>query len=226
MRKMVLIFGVCLALIVASLGCGGDTGLKIGGEIGVSAAVTLTKCHIESLVHSMEVMAMTEDVKSGDWEGMLGLLKKFKQDQVPAAVWFVLQDGSYFTVTKGKTDKNLKDRAYFPGLMAGNTVIGNLVVSKSTGKKSMIAAVPVKDGGKVIGALGVSVFLDNLSEIIVNELQLPDDMVFYAVNEQGQIALHSDTKWILDEDADLRCEKAVSKVLPLTGWRFTLGSKS
>ena len=225
MRKTGLILGICLALVVAFWGCSGETQLKIEGGMGVSATVALTDGHIESLVNSMEIMAMTEDVKSGDWEGMLGILKKFKRDQVPAAVWFVLPDGSYSTVTKGKIDKNIKDRAYFPGLMAGNTVIGDLVISRSTGKKSMIAAVPVKDEGKVIGALGASVFLDELSEIIVKELQLPDGMVFYAVDEQGQIALHSNTKLILDESANLCCEKAASKISPLTGWHFTLGSK-
>jgi hypothetical protein len=139
-------------------------------------------------------------------------------------MWFVLPDGSYFTVDLGKTNQNLSDRAYFPRLMAGNEVLGDLVISKSTGKKSLIAAVPVKKEGEVIGGLGVSIFLDDLSTTLAEELQLPDDMVFYATTADNNVALHSDTELILAENPDLP-KHVVSETSPLTGWRFALGFK-
>jgi hypothetical protein len=257
-RRLVLVLLVCLALLVACLGCGEETTTSSGsvftidGETGLAAGIALTENHIQSLVNTMQVLAMTDEVRAGSWEGMQGLLGRFSQDQVPSAVWFALPDGSYYTVEVGKASGNLSDRSYFPGVMSGATVVGDLVVSKSTGKNSVIVAVPVKNDGQVVGALGVSVYLDDLSKILVEELQLPDNMVFYAVDEQGYIALHSDPQWLMQKAADLgsstfsqavdgmlskkegnatyefggMLETVVFKTSPLTNWCFALGIRT
>jgi len=222
-KKVISIVGVCLALLVAALGCGGNKETdKMDIKMGVSALVALADSHIASYVNSMEALAMTQEVQSGDWDEMVGLLAIVEQDQVQGTMWFVLPDGSYFTVEMGKTNLNLSDRAYFPRLMAGNNVLGDLVISKSTGKKSLIAAVPVKREEEVIGGLGTSIFLDGLSTTLAEELQLPDDMVFYATTADNKVALHSDTELILAENPDLP-KHVVSETSPLTGWRFALG---
>lgn len=258
MRKLILVSLVCLALLVPCLGCGKGTTTSSGavftvnGEAGLAAAVALTDNHIQSLVNTMQVLALTDEVKAGRWEGMQGLLTRFSQDQIPALVWFALPDGSYYAVGVGKASGNLSDRVYFPKVMAGTATVGDLVVSKATGKMSMIATVPVKNGGQVIGALGVSVYLDDFSKILVQELQLPDNMVFYAVNDQGYIALHSDTQWLMQKASDLgsstfsqavdemlskkegnatyqfggMSETVVYKTSPLTNWCFALGVRT
>jgi hypothetical protein len=248
-------WGISLAVLVAVLGSvenaraqTGGAGLTIDGRIGVSAAIALADGYIQSMVHSLQLLAMTEEVRSGKWEVMRGLLTRLKEIQIPVVVFFALPDGSYYTVEKGKTDQNIKDRAYFPRVMAGGVAIGDLVVSRSTGKKVMVAAVPVKSGGKVIGALGVSVYLDKLSELLVRELQLPPNMVLYAIDKQGTTALHSVTRLIFEDPAKQKSEtltravkemlskeegmvtyefegkrkKAYFKTSPLTGWRFAL----
>jgi len=249
-------WGISLAVLVAALGSvenaraqTGGAGLTIDGRIGVSAAIALADGHIQSMVHSLQLLAMTEEVRSAKWEGMRGLLTRLKEVQIPAVVFFALPDGSYYTVEKGKTDQNIKDRAYFPRVMAGGVAIGDLVVSRSTGKKVMVAAVPVKSGGKVIGVLGVSVHLDKLSELLARELQLPPNIVLYAIDgKQGTTALHSVTRLIFEDPARQKSEtlsravkemlskeegivtyefegkrkKAYFKTSPLTGWRFAL----
>lgn len=223
MKKVISVVGVCLALLVAASGCGGNKETdKMDIEMGVSALVALADSHIASYVNSMEALALTQEVQSGDWDEMVGLLTIVEQSQVQGTMWFVLPDGSYFTVELGKTNQNLSDRAYFSSLMAGNNVLGDLVTSKSTGKKSLIAAVPVEREGEVIGGLGTSIFLDGLSTTLAEELDLPDDMVFYATNKEGNVALHSDTELILAENPDLP-KHVVSETSPLTGWRFALG---
>ena len=200
------------------------------------------------LFRSLELLAMTEEVRSGNWERMLPLLTRLKETQIPAVVFYALPDGSYYTVEKGKTDQNIKDRAYFPKVMAGERTIGDLVVSRSTGMKVMVATVPVKHVKNVIGALGVAIHLDKLSEVLARELQLPPNMVLYAINKQGTTALHSVTKLIFEDPAKQKSEtltravkemlskeegivtyefdgkrkKAYFKTSPLTGWRFAL----
>ncbi len=224
-KKVIIILGLCLALIVTTSGCGGGEGsVKINADMGVSALAALADSYIEGYVNSMEPLAMAQEVKSGQWEDMVELLEKVDDAHTGGTVWFVLPDGSYYTAELGKTDKNLSDRDYFPGLMAGDEVLGPLVVSKSTGKASLIAAVPVVREGEVIGALGTSIFLDDLSTRLAAAIDLSDDMMFCATDDEGKVALHSDTELILEQDLVLP-ENVVFKTSLLTGWRFALGFK-
>ena len=222
-RKVISIFGVCLLLAVVALGCGGNEQAdRMDTKVGVSAVVALADSHISSYSNVLEALTMTQEVQSGDWEEMVGLLAKVEQDQVLNTIWFALPDGSFYTVELGKTDQNLSNRTYFPGLMAGNNVLGDLVVGKTSGLKSLIAASPVIKEGEVIGGLGAGISLDDLSNTLAEELALPDDMAFYATTGAGQVTLHSDTSLIFETNANL-AKNVVFETSPLTGWRFALG---
>jgi hypothetical protein len=223
MKKILVVLSFCLALMLIAPGCGSGTN-KIDAEMGVSALAALADGHISGYVNSMDALALTEEVQSAQWEDMEELLKKVEDAGTGGIVWFVLPDGSYYTVEDGLTDQNLSDRDYFEGLMDGNKVLGSLVVSKATGKESLIAAVPVRSGGDVVGAIGSSIFLEELSSRLASDIDLPDNMMFWATTEDGEIALCSDPSMILNENAELP-EGGVSKTSPLTDWQFTLAFK-
>ena len=225
-KRVISILGVFLVLLGTVWGCGdGKKNVdKIDTTVGISALVALADNHISNYANALDALAMTQEVQSGNWEEMKGLLAEVEKAQVPGTMWFVLPDGSYYTVALDKTDKNLSDRAYFPKLMSGSNVLGDLVLSKSTGKKSLIAASPVMRDGVVIGGLGASIFLDDLSKTMVKELELPDNMVFYATTVTGEVVLHSDAALIILNNPNLP-ENVVYATSPLTGWRFALGFK-
>jgi hypothetical protein len=63
-----------------------------------------------------------------------------------------------------------------------------------------------------------------LSNTLGEELALPDDMVFYATTEAGEVVLHSDTQLIFETSPNL-AKNVVYETSPLTGWRFALGYK-
>jgi len=226
-RRLNLFLCICLVLSVLPLGCGQETGslVEIDGAVGVSAAVALTEARIGDPVHSMEVLARTEEVKSGQWAKMSALLGTIEATSLPLVAWFVLPDGSYYTVNAGLAGANLSDRPYFSKAMSGENTIGDLVTSKSTGRKSMVATVPVVQEGSVVGALGISVYLDELSQLIAEDLQLTDEMILYAVNDEDQIALHTNTALILEDSSVVGdMSRVVSETSALLGWTFYLGS--
>jgi hypothetical protein len=219
-----LLIVVVIVAIVGGFGSNSKEECAIDPTLGVPAAVALTEAHVEGLVTSMQVMAMTDEMQSADWDTMEPLLAEFEDGSIPLIAWFALTDGSYHTVDTGLTGTNIADRDYFPKVMAGQTVIGDLVVSKSTGREAMVIAVPVNDGSDVVGALGVSIYLDDLSQLIIDDLQLSSEMVFYAVNEDDVIALHSDTEMIMQnasEIDELPCY--ISYTSSLLDWSFTIG---
>ncbi len=227
MRKMKVWLAVALLLGAAALACGAqaEPTLDDCAVVGVSAAVGLAEMYVEGLIRTMVVLSATAPVKAAYWDGMFSLLETFQNASLPMATWFVLPDGSYHTVSGGKSSANLSDRAYFPVVMSGQIATGYLVVSRSTGRVSMVTAVPVSSEGEVVGALGVSLFLDNFSAVIAEDLALPEGVEFYAATADGTIGLHSNTD-LLQSDvsvAGVIAEDTATLVSSLLGWTFGVG---
>jgi hypothetical protein len=199
----------------------------------------------------IKALARLPQVQSGNWEGMKMTLTAFQQSWGDAGLyWFALPDGRYYTVEKGLTDQNLKDRPYFAELLAGNTVVGALVVSKSTGKKSTVTAIPIFDNRKqMIGAMGATLFIEKLDQTLASAMSLPDGTVFYAFGKDGITVLHQNLDMVFDNPLTKdspSLKAAAEKMLSadsgeveyefnlfkkrvrymtssLTGWRFAVG---
>ena len=164
----------------------------------LSSFIGLTEQQIRMVERELVVLSATEEVKSADWDTMRSIMQVYQESGLPGIVWFMLPDGNFYTIEKGFVAKSARDRKYFPGLMSGRRMVGDLVVGKSTGKQSVIVTVPVKREGEVVGGLGVSMFLDALSERIDAALSLPGSMVFYALAPDGTTALNRNTQLIFD----------------------------
>ena len=227
MRRMRIWVSVSLLLIaVASAGAAqAEPTLDDCAVVGASAAAGLADTYVEGLIRTMVVLAATAPVKAAYWDGMFSLLETFQGASLPMATWFVLPDGSYHTVDGGKSSANLSDRAYFPIVMSGQIATGYLVVSRSTGRVSMVTAVPVISDGEIVGALGVSLFMDTFSAVIAEDLSLPEGVLFYVATEDGTIALHSDVDLLQAgvSAAGVIAEDTATVTSALLGWTFGVG---
>ncbi|MCM2324403.1 MAG: cache domain-containing protein [Oligoflexia bacterium] len=166
--------------------------LTVDAKVALSSLLTLGDQHLSGLANSLHLLARTSEVQSAEWAKIEKPLALAAKANVEALNWFALRDGSYWSVQKGREAGNLKDRAYFPRLLRGDTVIGDLVVSKATGKSVAIVAVPVLRDGKVIGALGASVYLDQLSARLEKEMSLDRTMIFYSFSGTPIVGLDWD----------------------------------
>lgn len=179
--------------LVASYAFAAETtnSLVLDPRVGLNAYAALVEQEFASARNGLQTLASTEDAGSGDWDRIKGPLTQFAEGMpISSAVWFARPDGSYFTVEKGPADQNLSNRDYFPRLMAGKAVAGDLVIGKSTGARSTIIAVPVQKDGHVTGALGVSVAMEKVAALVDEKLDLPKNVMFYALDQHGQVALH------------------------------------
>lgn len=159
----------------------------------LSAFISYTDLRVRSVQRSVEILAAIPDVRSASWPNMKDLLKGYQDSDEGLILWYARPDGTYYTADKGFMDKTLTDRVYFPDLMAGRKITGALVVSKATGQRSAIIAVPIEVDGKVVGAVGVSLFLDKLSEQISAALDLRSGIGFFALAPNGLTVLHRKT---------------------------------
>lgn len=180
-----------------------DSTVVVDGTVALMSLMSLADGHLRKMADFLDVLASGE-ARSATWSRIRGPLVEVGRHNVPAVLWFALPDGSYWTVPEGRAAGNLASRTYFPKLMAGAPVIGTLVVSRSTGRNVAIVAVPVRSaGGRVVGALGSSIYLDSLSLRLEVEMDLPNDIVFYAIDPTPLGAVNRDVNLIFTEPLKL-----------------------
>ena len=166
-----------------------------GPETTLNAAVHYVDSIFVHTLATLELIASTPEAKNKDWNGIKPYLKQLDAG-LPGTYFWVLPDGNYYSVALDYTNLNLADRAYFKTLMAGNQVKGFPIHSRSSGKKSALMAVPIVLDNKVIGALGVSVFLDELHAKLNQDLALPPGYIWYVLDSGGNTMLHKDGDFI------------------------------
>ena len=183
----------------------------VDGLVALHSFMSLSDAHLQNLAGVLTVLASTDAGRSGDWQRIGSPLGEAARLTIPAVHWFALPDGRYWTVEQGRAAASLADRPYFRRVLAGQTVIGDLVVSRSSRRNTAIVAVPVRGrGGSVVGVLGASVYLDSLAARVRQEMGgLGSGVVFYAIDGNGLGALNSDPTLIFTEplklgDAEMR----------------------
>ncbi len=196
--------------------------------------------YIQSVIQNLRLMTLVDAVRSGVWDDMKDLMTAYQDGNPQLLVFYINTDGSYYTSKLGLTGKNLKDRSYFPLLMEGNEVVGEVVVGKTSGKKSTIVGVPVVEDGKVTGAVGAAVYLDDLLATLEKNMELPPNLIIFAMTPEdslvlctcqgaGQQASHcggDKSKSACTKDGVKRCVAAGKRnaealqTSDLTGWRF------
>jgi len=207
MRALLLyIVATCVSYLPAAVsavepprGFGSDARAALGAYRG------MVEEHVDGIHRELRIIAASSEAKSGKWEELKPLLLELSNDlTTDATAWFVLPDGTYFaTETAGITDQTLKDRHYFPILMSGKEVFGDLVISKTTGHRSVIIAVPVLSGDKVIGGVGVSLRVHLLSDLVNKDMPLSDDAYFYALERDTRIVLHRKAERMFQTPSDV-----------------------
>jgi methyl-accepting chemotaxis protein len=227
-----------------------DGAFTVEAPVALKAYCAVVEEHLAGILAALRMAAASREARSANWEDIKPLLAVLANGiDTDAAVWFAHPNGVYDTVDSGRSDQNLKNRSYFPDLLAGKDVLGPLVISKSTGHRSVIVAAPVREGDTIVGAVGVSVRARLLSGLLTARAGMPDDLIFYALDPTGKAALHRDPDRMFHFPSDMgdpSLDKAAQDILAadsgavsyhllgktrvvvftrstLTGWKFVLG---
>ncbi len=183
-----------LVLLLVIAMCGNAMADPACEDLG-PAVVGAAASHIDTLgmdiLSMLQIAAETPEAKNGNWPGIRPYLEK-AAGRAPGVYFYVLPDGNYYSLDKNFTNLNLSSRGYFRTLFEGTPVKGYEVYSRSTGRKSAVMAAPITAGGKVVGALGASIFLDDLHSRLNAQLNLPEDYTWFVVNRDGVVILDSD----------------------------------
>jgi hypothetical protein len=192
------IFSAVLGFLLASSVWADDVAQgapTVGPEAALNAAAHYLDSILVNALGSLELVAATPEARAGDWNGIKPYLKQL-ESRLPAVNFFVLPDGNYYSAALDRTNLNLSDRPYFQPLFAGNKIKGFPIYSRSSGRKSALVAVPIVADQKVTGALGSSIFLDELNERMSRAIVLPSGYTWYVLNAEGNTMLHRDSDHI------------------------------
>lgn len=181
-----------------------EPAFTVDGRVALAAFMSLSDGHLRKMADSLRLISESAVARSADWQRIREPLKAVEKSNVSAVLWFALPDGSYWTLEQGRVTENLASRPYFPRVLAGQSVIGELVASRSTGKSVAIVAVPIiRPDKSVAGVLGASVHLDLLSALIRQEMSLDDSMIFYTFDAAPLLALGWDAGLIFVDPTKL-----------------------
>ena len=226
--KKIILMGTIGVLLLASSVVVAQDGPSLDAETSIRLIAELAESAISNLIEKMHVMTATANLRTGDWDQMVDLLAQFEQSNLSYNAWFLQSDGSYYKVATGLASANLSDRAYFSRVMAGETTWGDLVVSRSTGRKSAILTAPIFNGPTVIGALGVTLYLDDFSSHLYSLVQLPENLEFYAYGiSDSLITVHADAASLLEPVDSLGSLPSAdgTHISDVLGWGFVLGTR-
>jgi hypothetical protein len=179
--------------------------ITVDAEIALHSLISLGDGHLQKTADVLTLLAGTEAARSADWERVGGLLAESARLNVAGIHWFALPDGTYWSLEQGRMAAKLSDRPYFSVVLAGRTVIGDLIVSRTSNRNSAVVAVPVRGrDGSIVGVLGNSVDLERLSALVRQEMGgFPDGLFFFAIDAEPLGALHSDPTLIFTEPMKL-----------------------
>jgi len=165
----------------------------VPGDVALNSLVALSDGSLTKFADEFSLIALTDHARTARWKLIREPLAALADRNVDALIWFALPDGTYWSVQQGKSSGNLSDRAYFQQVLAGATVLGPLVVSKATGRCSAIVAVPIwGHHHDVVGVLGASIYLDQLSARLTAAMAIREDVIFYSFDSTPLLALEWD----------------------------------
>ncbi|MFW6121069.1 MAG: ABC transporter substrate binding protein, partial [Petrotogales bacterium] len=151
---------------------------------------------VHGIMTSLRMLSETPEVKSGEWTAMKPLLSAFNENYEGLAI-YILPDGGYYSVQRNLTGLNLSNRGYLPALKDGRDVKGYQVMSRSTGKRSVVFGVPVWNEEEIKGFVGLSAFFQGWNSELISEFGELDNVHFYAFDSQNTLALTNKTELLL-----------------------------
>lgn len=185
----------------ANLGDQTPGGFYLDAHSAMGVTASLIEQYLQHALTSLRLIAAAPTTRSGIWPEIRPAMVTLCQ-AIPGAALYIESDGNYYSVERGYTGLNLSDRDYFEDLFNGKEIHGSLIYSRSTGKQSVLMAVPVIEDGEVTGAVALSIFLDDFQQQISESLALPEGFLWYVIDENASTVLHPRSDYVFMNPAE------------------------
>ena len=159
----------------------------------------------------LKVTAAAQSVKDLNVDGMGNILIELVEDSDYLVNVYVMDEtGMQIFKTTGEVGDR-SDRGYFQKAMEGETVFSNVIISRSRGVPIIVNATPIEKNGEVVGVLGASIDLGNLSELAASQ-KTEGSGYGFIVGPEGKIIAHPDNELVMNRE-DVSDLKPVADVI-------------
>ena len=202
MIKHVIVAAALLAC--SALPAAAAAPFQIDGGIGLSSLIALSDGRLQAISTALEVVAADPQVRTGRWTAIETPLHQAAKLGLPGELAFIATNGTLYTEPGGEQRANLSYRSYVRNGLHGRVTIGELVSGHGTGTPEAIVAVPIRnDNGTVVGVLDDAIDLNAFSAQLKRDLGIGPNVIFWAIDGTGKIAIHSDATNVLVEPAKM-----------------------
>jgi methyl-accepting chemotaxis protein len=135
-----------------------------------SRYVERLKGNMESITGDLKIIANMQAIKEGrDKDAIVSVLADmFDAIGTLDVLFFVWPDGD--AIRSINTEFDARDRDYFKKVSSTkSSYVSEVLISKTTGKPSIVVCEPVMNGAELVGMLGVTYDLERMSHIIERE---------------------------------------------------------
>jgi methyl-accepting chemotaxis protein len=212
----VLVFFISVGIGLASIMI---TTRIVGGmaEQSVSMQANIGAKLVHETVFSelavLQEVANRARTKTMDWKTQRDSLQEDVGRLGYLDVGVVALDGTTGYVLEAATT-NLGDRDYIRSALAGKMAMSEVIISKVTNKPVVMLAVPITNGGAVVGALVARKDGNALSQI-TNEMGFGESGYAYMVNKKGIVISHKNGEYVLRQFAPIEAAKKDASLIPL-----------
>ena len=118
---------------------------------------------------------------------------------------FVADTYGNYSTTLNSNAGSIADRAYFKAVMEGRTVVSEPVISKTTGNRIVVVAVPIKNEKReIIGLIGGAINLIKLYQFVDSSEFGNEDSYSYIIDKNGTIISHPDKSYIMRQNISVK----------------------
>lgn len=169
----------------------------------------------QTLALNPQIQSVLSETKAGDnilSAKAMGDVEKYLVDAAGAdsenvmAVWIADLDASVITQSDGYTSPDgwdITGRAWYSCIETGKTVLTESYIDSSTGEIILSAATPVYDeGGNVLGAAGMDISLDHVTEVL-SGYTIGSNGYVWLVSSDGMLIYHPNAELVQQNIADV-----------------------
>ncbi len=162
----------------------------------------------------IEVYANSPIVRTMDWAST----KEYLKEEIKGRLdiydhFFIVNEEGYYMTTLDDSSY-AKDRAYYKAAMAGNTVVSDPIISRTTGNQISVVAAPIRnDYGRVVGVMGGTINLIKLSKIISDLKYSYPGSYTYIVDNSGLVIAHPTKEYIMKENITVKSDVIDDSIL-------------
>lgn len=169
----------------------------------------------QTLALNPQIQSVLSETKAGDnilSAKAMGDVEKYLVDAAGAdsenvmAVWIADLDASVITQSDGYTSTDgwdITGRAWYSCIETGKTVLTEPYIDSSTGEIILSAATPVYDeGGNVLGAAGMDISLDHVTEVL-SGYTIGSNGYVWLVSSDGMLIYHPNAELVQQNITDV-----------------------